>query len=121
MITMLKETAGDTLTGAVDGANTVFVVSYDFQTGTPVNVYLNGRLKVASWDDGYTTTEPRTVTMKEAPLVGDTLEVEYQTSFIKTGGGAEGGIPCPPRTDPHKPSLTVEELVPCLSRVRESS
>ena len=101
MITV-KETAGDTLVGAIDGANTVFLTTFDFDG--LVNVFLNGMLKQASLDDGYTATAPRTVTMKEAPLVGDTLEIEYKAD-VKTGGGALGGCP---------EAVRVNELVPTM-------
>ena len=88
---LLKETAGDTLTGAIDGSNKIFLTSFDFTPET-VNVYLNGRLKIRDWDDGFWVTGTRLVTMKEPPLLGDTLEVEYR-SETRTGGGALGGIP----------------------------
>ncbi len=98
---LIKETAGDTLTGAIDGTNATFVVSFDYDISL-VNVFWNGILKVASLDDGYTLTTPRTVVLKEAPQVGDTIEIEYNYNN-RTGGGALGGIPEPP---------VVEELIP---------
>ena len=73
MIT-LKETQGDTLQGVIDGVNTDYLVSYDFITDK-VNVYVNGRLKIKDWDDGFTVTPPRTVSLKEALLIGDSLEI----------------------------------------------
>lgn len=88
---LLKETAGDTLIGAIDGTNMQFTTTFDFQADS-VNVYLNGRLKVKDWDDGFWVTGTRLVTMKEPPLVGDTLEIEYR-SDTRTGGGALGGVP----------------------------
>lgn len=91
---LLKETGGDTLQGAIDGVNTAFVCSFDFQADT-VQIYVNGRLKLKDWDDGFWVQPPRTVILKEAPLTGDSLEIEYQ-SPTKTGGGAEGGRPSPP-------------------------
>lgn len=98
---LLKETAGDTLSGAIDGANTQFTTTFDFVPET-VNVYLNGRLKVKDWDDGFWVTGTRLVTMKEPPLLDDTLEIEYR-SDTKTGGGALGGVPAAPQTTVLKP------------------
>ena len=98
---LLKETAGDTLTGAIDGTNTTFLTSFDFNAES-VNVYLNGRLKVRSFDDGFWVVGAREVVMKEPPLLGDTLEVEYR-SDTRTGGGALGGVP---------PAAVVEVLAP---------
>jgi hypothetical protein len=88
---LITEAAGDSLTGLINGSNRVFVTSFNF-VSAQVNVYMNGRLKVRDWDDGFTVTEPRTVTMKEAPEVGDSLHIEYQ-STVRGGGGALGGVP----------------------------
>lgn len=103
---LLKETAGDTLTGDIDGSNVVFTTSFDFQFES-VNVYLNGRLKVRDWDDGFWVTGVRIVTMKEPPLLGDTLEVEYR-SDTRTGGGALGGVPGPAQIEVLRPDAEPE-------------
>jgi hypothetical protein len=88
---VLKETAGDTLQGAIDGVNLVYTTTLAFSVDR-VSVYVNGRLKVAEWDDGYTLEAPKTLRMKEALEVGDSLEVEYGTAEA-TGGGALAGVP----------------------------
>lgn len=107
---LLKETAGDTLTGAVDGSNVHYVCSFDFNADT-VNVYVNGRLKIRSWDDGFVVLPPRTIAMKEALLPGDSLEIEYK-SDTRTGGGALGGVPGAPETMILEPGVAGESLVP---------
>lgn len=113
---ILRERSGDTLTGVVDGVNTVFVTTFPFVFGT-VFVYLNGRLKDPVLDDGFIVTFPNTVTLKQAPLAGpsgpDTVEVEYRPdSSVVTGGGAEGGCPEPPEAILLEPELSTLELVP---------
>jgi len=109
----LKETAGDTLIGAVNGVNTVYTTSFAFDPGT-VNVYVNGRLKVRDLDDGFTPQAPRTVILKEALLIGDSLEVEYK-SDVATGGGADGGCPPPPQVVISKPRTESEEYRPGIA------
>lgn len=119
MIT-LKETAGDTLVGAVDGVNTEFYVSFDFQPET-VQVFVNGRLKVRDWDDGFLVQGARKVVMKEAPLSGDSLEIEYH-SDVHTGGGADGGCPSAPETRIIHPDTLAGEDIPDMgSEEMESS
>jgi hypothetical protein len=104
---LIKETAGDSLQGDIDGANCFFVCSFDFDDGT-VQVYLNGRLKVRGWDDGFHVQVPRTVVMHEPPQVGDSLEVEYK-AFTRTGGGAPGGRPEAPAITPLTPGASASE------------
>ncbi len=97
MTLLIRERSGDSLTGDINGANTSFLVSLDYDPAE-VYVYRNGLLLDASKDNGFTTAPPRGVVMKEAPLAGDTLEVEYRTApGVKTGGGAEGGCPDAPQ------------------------
>jgi hypothetical protein len=116
MIVLITETAYESLQGVIDDVNRTYVVSYDYAE-TTVNVYVNGRLKVASLDDGFDLVPPRTVVMKEALLVGDTLEIEYQTSAAGvTGGGAQGGVPGPMRIVQLDPDvITHGERVPDVS------
>jgi len=118
MIVLITETAGDTLTGAIDNVNQAYIVSYDFDE-TTVNAYVNGRLKVADLDDGFDVIPPRTVVMKEALLVGDSLEIEYQTDAAGVrGGGAPGGVPGPMKVHKLSPDTYARgERVPSLSAV----
>lgn len=108
--TLLKETAGETLQGDIDGTNTVYVVSFDFNADT-VNIYVNGRLKIKDWDDGFWVLPPRTVKLKEPLEIGDSLEIEYK-SAVQTGGGAEGGCPNPPQVVETLPGMTAGQNLP---------
>lgn len=107
---LLKETAGDTLAGSIDGVNFAYTCSFDFNVDT-VNVYVNGRLKIRDWDDGFVVVPPRTVHMKEPLLTGDSLEIEYK-SDVKTGGGALGGCPDAPIVASLEPEVDADQLVP---------
>lgn len=106
----LKETQGDTLQGAIDGVNYTYVCSFDFIPET-VNVYVNGRLKIRDWDDGFVVLPPRTINMKEPLLAGDSLEIEYRTQ-AQTGGGALGGVPNPPALGVLVPGTEAWQLQP---------
>ena len=66
----------ETPTPAADGVTTDFLVSKDFTPGT-VSVWHNGIRLQADLDTGYSESLPRTVSMKEPPLTGDTLAVEF--------------------------------------------
>src|SRR5690242_780244 len=101
---IIRETAGDTLAGAVDGSNKTFETTYDYEPAL-VNVFFNGILLVQSLETGYTLTPPRTVVMNEAPLVGDTLEIEYAHGAALSTGGALGGVPVAPSTAELKPAI----------------
>ena len=109
----IREKAGDTLQGAIDGVNCTYLVSYAYALGT-VNIFVNGRLKIPTWDDGFDTIAPRTVILKEPLLPGDSLEVEYH-STVKSGGGADGGVPAPPQMVALIPGLSALEQIPDLS------
>jgi hypothetical protein len=109
MIT-IKETAGDTLVGAIDGTNIEFYTSFPFVPET-VQVFWNGRLKVRDWDDGFTIQSPTKVVLKEAPLPGDSLEIEYE-SGTRTGGGADGGCPDAPKITIIQPGTISGEDTP---------
>ncbi len=110
MTVLIKETQGDTLVGTINGVNTDYYVTFPFEGGT-VNIYVNGLLKVASWADGFTETAPNQVTLKIPLIVGDSLEVEYQ-SDTPTGGGAEGGCPLAPVIENTEPYLATSQSIP---------
>lgn len=109
MITV-KETQGDTLIGAIDGVNTLYQTTYDFVNELHINIFVNGRLKIRDWDDGFTVVLPNKVILKEPLLVGDSLEVEYQ-SGMPTGGGADGGCPPTPEIVILAPDTVTEQNV----------
>lgn len=64
--------------GAIDGVNTLFTVSTAYQASSTA-VYINGQLKDKDNDDGWIETSPLTglVTLKEAPLTGDTVHIFF--------------------------------------------
>lgn len=64
--------------GVVDSVNTLYVTSRPYRVGS-LSVYLNGQLKRPAFDDGFLETSPSSgqFTMKEAPRVGDDVQVYY--------------------------------------------
>jgi hypothetical protein len=60
--------------GVINGTNTVFTTSRPFQ-GTDLNAYLNGLRQRLNQD--FTISNANTFVMTDAPLVGDTLNVDY--------------------------------------------
>jgi hypothetical protein len=64
--------------GDVDGVNTVFTVAAPYRPGSTA-LFLNGQLKRADYDDGWTESNPETgeVTLAEAPLTDDVVQVFY--------------------------------------------
>jgi hypothetical protein len=106
MSVLIRERSSDSLTGDIDGANQRFLITFSANPDT-VAVYRNGLLIDPSRDNGYTFLPPNDVRMKIAPLVGDTLEVEYQSDVL-TGGGADGGVPSPPVIEVLEPDLLAE-------------
>lgn len=87
------QTATIDMQGAIDGVNRTFVTTLPMALSTTV-VFLNGRLKVASWDDGYVLQDARTVVMNEPPLPGDSVQVGFDVTSSSLGG-AGGGVPPP--------------------------
>jgi hypothetical protein len=64
--------------GDIDGSNRLFVVGSAYAPGT-VAVFYNGQLKRRDFFDGWAETDPATgkVTLAEAPLVGDVVQIFY--------------------------------------------
>ena len=60
-----------------DGIVTDFTTPSNYVPGT-VSVYLNGQRKLASLDDGFIEIAPATVRMKEPPLTGDTIAIQFE-------------------------------------------
>jgi hypothetical protein len=113
MITLISEVAGDSLQGAINGANRIFTVTYDYNPDK-VQVFHNGRLKIQNLDDGYDLYPPRSVRMREPPETGDTVEVQYQAN-VSTGGGALGGVPEAPVVTQLAPSIDGHSNEPQVS------
>lgn len=109
----LREIQGDTLAGVIDGVNTDYVCSFDYNPDS-VQIYVNGRLKIRDWDDGFWIITPRTIRMKEPLQAGDSLEVEYKAN-VKTGGGAPGGRPDPPQVITYLPKTGTDEDLPAIA------
>lgn len=71
--------------GVIDGVNTVFTVSVAYIPGT-TSVHLNGQLKRADLDDGWTESVPASgqITLKNAPkAIGDEVDV-VQVFYLDT-------------------------------------
>ena len=68
-----------TIVGAIDGINTIFDSSQNFEPGT-VEIMLNG--VDLSIDDDYTETGPNEVTFVEAPQAGDKIIFRYQKLIV---------------------------------------
>lgn len=64
-----------TIVGAIDGLNTIYDSSQNFEPGT-MEIMLNG--VDLSIDDDYTETGPNEVTFVEAPEIGDKIIFRYQ-------------------------------------------
>lgn len=64
-----------TIVGAIDGLNTIYDSSQNFEPGT-MEIMLNG--VDLSIDDDYTETGPNEVTFVEAPETGDKIIFRYQ-------------------------------------------
>lgn len=67
----------ETLTPDPDDVTVKFYTSQDFRPGT-VSVWQNGIKVIDEWDDGFTETGDDEITMNEAPLTGDSMQVEYE-------------------------------------------
>jgi len=103
---LIRERAGDTLTGVIDGVNQRFVTSFDW-VPEEAALYLNGVRTQALADNGWLAQPPRDFVMKQPPEVGDTLTFEYQAD-IATGGGHLGGCPSAPTVAILEPKLEVQ-------------
>jgi hypothetical protein len=62
--------------GVVDGTNRVFETTVVYKRGTLI-VYQNGRALRRAWENGWVELPANRFKMKEAPLLGDDLQVQY--------------------------------------------
>lgn len=71
-----------TLSGLVNGSNTVFTVSEGSYVSGSLRVYLNGQLQTQGASSDWTETSPSagTFTFITAPFSGDVITVSYQKS-----------------------------------------
>lgn len=118
---LVTDTAGGTLQGVIDGTNKTYKVSLDPALDS-LQVVVNGRIKVASLDDGYALPGGRTIVLKEALLDGDTLEICYELAGESSLGGAPhvGQAVTMAKTCPISPVLSAQpcELAPPTLRAR---
>lgn len=65
-------------TGTIDGANKTFTTAFPYIAGS-LQVWWRGLPRRNDWDDGAVETTPGSgiFDMKEAPLPGDDLQVQY--------------------------------------------
>ena len=77
----LQQPVKEVPTPAPDGMTTLFFTSRSYQYDT-LSVWVNGLRKVAEWDDGFLEVTSAGVgnsfLMKEPPLEGDSLQVQYE-------------------------------------------
>ncbi|MGI4850633.1 MAG: hypothetical protein ACRYGR_01655 [Janthinobacterium lividum] len=73
----MYEFSTSTLVGVIDGKNTVFRTSNAMVPGT-VGVFLNGLSLDPGLETGWYLQSDRLIKFREAPLVGDTVSVDYQ-------------------------------------------
>jgi hypothetical protein len=65
-----------TVTGAINGVNTVFTTASNFTAGK-TRLYLNGLRQKLGVGDDYTETAPNQITFTNPPQVGDTIIIDY--------------------------------------------
>jgi hypothetical protein len=63
-------------TGLVDGVNTLFQTTNPYLTGS-TRVFIDGLTTVAINADGWSEVPPSVIVLKEAPRVGDVVQVYY--------------------------------------------
>lgn len=73
------EYSGETLSGVIDGRNTIFGVSSQMGAGS-CSVYLNGILLTPGLDTGWVQLDDVTVQFKEPPELGDVVAVGYAST-----------------------------------------
>lgn len=76
-IMIARDLMRELVTPEPDGVNRIFWTSVEYFSGT-VSVWKNGVRLVPGWDTGYEELGSRQIQMKEAPLTGDSLSVQYE-------------------------------------------
>lgn len=77
MFQVVDDRVIESLTPEPDGVTVDFETSVAYKADT-VSVWQNGLRLIRDWDDGFSEIGGTTVRMGEAPLTGDTLQVEYE-------------------------------------------
>lgn len=66
-----------TATGPINGTNTIFQTGAPYLPGSTV-VFLNGRALRGDWDNGWIELGSDKIQMKEAPVLGDSIQVYFK-------------------------------------------
>lgn len=77
MVLTVKNPIFENLNPNPDGVNTQFYTSQKYERGT-VSLWVNGIRKIKDWDDGFDDPGDTLIIMKEAPLLGDSLQGRYE-------------------------------------------
>jgi len=77
MIVVCQNPVKETLTPSPNGVIQKFYTSQVYRAGT-VSAWINGIKLIAGWEDGFTETGVKEVTLKETPLTGDSIQAEYE-------------------------------------------
>ena len=85
MSTRTVEESGDSLMGALDGRNRLFMTTLDMRMDRIIEVYVNGLRRIAELDDGYEILGTRLIRLKQAPVTEDTVAVGYSSDPTRPG------------------------------------
>lgn len=66
----------ETLAGAIDGVNVDFQTTRSYKSSS-VRVWVNGRLEVVDFDDGWIELGGNIIRLKVPPLVGMVVRASY--------------------------------------------
>jgi len=76
-VKVVKNAIKETLTPEPDSVNVDFETSVAYKYNT-VSVWQNGIRLIQDWDDGFMELGGTAIRFSEAPLIGDTLQAEYE-------------------------------------------
>jgi hypothetical protein len=74
---LTPERVTEPLTPDADGIRVVFSTSRPYRAGT-VSLWVNGRRKIQTWDDGFVELGGTDIQLNEAPWLGDSLQARYE-------------------------------------------
>lgn len=74
-----RDPVKESLTPDPDGARVEFYTSVDYKPGS-LSVWLNGLRLDPYWETGFLEGGGNIVTMKEAPMAGDSLQAQYDAA-----------------------------------------
>lgn len=76
-LTAGRELKKETLTPEPNGVRKSFYTSVPYKANS-VSIWLNGVKLIKEWDDGFAELGGTEVLMSEPPLLGDSLQAEYE-------------------------------------------